>query len=92
MERNRYAIPEQYRPISPWAYIGYTLLFSLPIAGFILLIVFSFNDNNYNRRNYARSYFCWLLLIVIIFVTIIGFLLLTGTAINLSSGRSSCSW
>lgn len=61
-----YKIPEKYRPISAWGYFGYNLLFALPIAGFILLIVFSFDNSNINRRNYARSFFCTLLIIVII--------------------------
>ncbi len=67
-------IPEKYRPISAWGYLGYNLLFALPIAGFILLIVFSFDDSNINRKNYARSYFCALLLVVIILVVVFGIL------------------
>ena len=34
-------IPESYRPISAWGYFGYNLLFSIPIIGFILLLVFA---------------------------------------------------
>lgn len=67
----QFVIPEKYRPISAWGYFGYSLLFWLPIAGFILLIVFSFDNSNINRRNYARSYFCALLLVVIIVVVFI---------------------
>ncbi len=49
-------IPEQYRPISAWGYIGYSLLFCIPIVGFILILVFSFSGSgNINRRNFARS-------------------------------------
>jgi hypothetical protein len=67
----QFAIPEKYRPISAWGYFGYNLLFLIPIAGFILLIVFSFDNSNINRRNYARSYFCGLLLAIIIIVVFI---------------------
>ena len=67
----QFVIPEKYRPISAWGYFGYSLLFWLPIVGFILLIVFSFDNSNINRRNYARSYFCALLLVVIIVVVFI---------------------
>ena len=59
-------IPAKYQPLSAWAYFGYQLLFAIPLVGFILLIVFSFNDDNINRRNYARSYFCSLLIGAII--------------------------
>jgi uncharacterized membrane protein len=64
-------IPSQYKPLGAWAYFGYSLLFSLPLVGFILLIVFSFNDDNINRRNFARSYWCALLVGIIIGVILI---------------------
>ena len=51
-------IPVQYQPLSAWAYFGYKILFSIPIIGLICLIIFSFSDDNINRKNYARSYFC----------------------------------
>lgn len=68
MDKYGYDGPESFRPLSPWAYFGYALLFSLPIAGFIVLIVLSFNDTNINRRNFARSYFISLLLVVVLIV------------------------
>ncbi len=65
-------IPEEYRPISMWGYFGYQLLFSIPIVGFILLIVFSFGGaKNMNVRNFARSYFCWLIIAVIVAIVLI---------------------
>ncbi len=71
-------VPYQYIPLSPWAYIGYELLFSIPIIGFICLLIFSFNNSNINRRNFARSYFC-ILLIVIILAVVMGLL---GVSLN----------
>ena len=64
------SLPPQYRPLSPWAYFGYALLFTLPIVGLVLLIVFSFSDENINRRNFARSYWCALLVAVIVIVIV----------------------
>ena len=50
-------IPEQYEPISMWGYLGYSILFALPIIGVIMILVFSFSkDENINVRNYAKSY------------------------------------
>lgn len=68
-------IPSQYKPLGAWGYVGYSLLFSIPIVGFICLLVFSFNDSNLNRRSYARSYWCALLLafIIAIALVVIGF-------------------
>lgn len=68
-------LPPEYRPISMWGYFGYEILFSIPIVGFILLLVFSFGGTkNVNLRNFAGSYFCLLILVVIfaIVVAIIG--------------------
>ena len=62
-------IPEEYRPISMWGYFGYEILFSIPIVGFILLIVFSVGGTkNMNLRNFARSYFCFLIIALILVV------------------------
>ncbi len=67
MSKNyEYEGSSQFKPISPWGYVGYGLLFSLPVAGLIILIIFSFSKDNINRRNYARSYWCWMLVIIIL--------------------------
>ena len=66
MDRYGYSGDPRFRPLSPWAYFGYSLLFAIPFAGFIILIVLCFNDSNINRRSYARSFFCGLLIIGII--------------------------
>ena len=71
-------IPPEYRPISAWGYFGYNLLFSIPLVGFILLIVFSCGGtSNVNLKNYARSFWCGL---VIALVLILTFVLMGGTA------------
>ena len=59
------SLPPKYRPLSPWAYFGYTLLFAIPLIGFICLIVFSLSDVNINRRNFARSYWCILVIALV---------------------------
>lgn len=68
----------QYKPLSPWAYFGYNILFSLPLVGFILLIVFSFSDDNINRRNYARSFFVGLLFALIIGIIVFAIVAIVG--------------
>lgn len=60
------SISPEYRPLGAWEYFGYSLLFGLPIIGLILLIVFSFSGSNINRRNFARSYFCMLVLLAVV--------------------------
>jgi len=65
-------IPEEYRPIGMWGYFGYEILFSIPIVGFILLIVFSITARNKNLKNFARSYFCFLIIVVVIVAIVVG--------------------
>ena len=60
------------RILGAWEFFLYTVLFSIPVVGLICLIVFSLNNNNLCRRNFARSYWCvYLILLVVILVTII---------------------
>ena len=64
-------LPEQYRPLSPWAYWGLSILFTVPIGGLIFLIIFSFNSGNINRRNFARSYWCSILILLAILLVVV---------------------
>lgn len=74
-------LPEKYRPMGAWKYFGYSILFALPLIGFICLIVFSFNSNNIVRRSYARSFFCGFLVIAIIFAIVLTIVLVAGITI-----------
>jgi hypothetical protein len=75
------SLPENLRPLSPWAYLGYWLLFSMvPCAGIILAFVFAFgNGENVNKRNFARFYLITLAigfiisLFLVILMTTLGF-------------------
>ena len=53
------------RPLSPWAYFGLEILYSIPIIGFIFLLIHAIGGGNINRRNFARSYFCVLIIVLI---------------------------
>ncbi|MBR6704239.1 MAG: hypothetical protein IKI82_02300 [Lachnospiraceae bacterium] len=66
MDKYGYNGPERFRPLSPWAYFGYSLLFAIPVIGLICLIIFSLSDTNINRRSFARSFFCGLVIALII--------------------------
>lgn len=59
-------LPEQYRPLSAWAYFGLQLLYAIPIVGLVFLIVFSFSRGNLNRRSFTRSYWCMYLILLIV--------------------------
>ncbi len=67
MNDNR--IPAEYEPISMWGYFGYELLFGIPFIGFIILLVFAFGGtSNRNLKNFARSKFCYVIIVTIVFV------------------------
>ena len=85
-------IPAQYKPLSPWAYIGYSILFAIPLIGLICLIVFSFNSNNLNRRNYARSYWCAILIALIIVIAVSIIAAATGTTEELINALESITY
>lgn len=62
-------LPEEYRPISMWGYFGYQILFSIPCVGFIALLIFAFGGTkNVNLKNFARSYFCFTIILVVLVV------------------------
>lgn len=75
-------IPEAYKPMSPWAYVGWRLLFMIPVAGFVLLIVMSFAPRNKNLKNFTRSYWCMALLGLIIAIVIVILAFVAGVGIN----------
>ena len=72
-------IPEEYRPLSMWAYFGYSVLYSIPFFGWIFLVVFSLDNSNINRRNFSRSYF----VIFIILAIFLSVTVTTGLAVSL---------
>lgn len=71
-------IPMAYKPLGAWMYFGLSLLFSIPVVGLVFLFIFSFDDSNINRRNYARSYWCSMLVGAGIFVLMMILLLVLG--------------
>ena len=78
-------IPEEYRPISMWGYFGYEILFSIPVIGFIFLIVFAIGAKNVNKKNFARSYFCYTIICFVVFMVILAIVMATGAVESLSN-------
>lgn len=65
---------DENRHITAWGYIGYGILFAIPVIGLICILVFSFSSTYPCRRNYARSY---LIIFIICFIAAV-ILLATG--------------
>lgn len=49
------AFTEDDKPIGTAGYIGFAVLFALPLVGLISVLVFAFGSRNENRRNLARA-------------------------------------
>ena len=75
-------IPEEYQPMSAWGYVGLQILFAVPVVGLIFLLIFTFKKSNLNRRNFARSYWCWLVIWAVIAALIAGIAAATGYTVN----------
>ena len=83
MQNNGAMVPDGYQPITMWGYFGYELLFSIPCVGFILLLVFSFGGTkNKNLQNFARSFFCWIIISVVLTIIIFIIAAISGVAIS----------
>ena len=76
VNNNWNSIPADYKPISAWGYVGYNLLFAIPLVGFILLFVYGFGNGNINVKNYARSFL--LVYLISIILTIVFSVLFAG--------------
>ena len=67
-------IPADHKPISVLGYMGYALLFGLPVVGGIIMIYFAFSRSNINVRNYARASFFGALIGVLVGVAVLTFM------------------
>ena len=68
------SLPEEFKPISMWGYVGYSLLFAIPCIGFIVVLVFAFGGaKNINLRNYARGQLLVIAIAVILWILIFAF-------------------
>lgn len=85
MSKINYNGPDVFKPLSPWTYFGLSILFSLPVVGFIFLIIFSVSDANINRRNFARSYWCIYVIIAVAAVVAVASGVTLGSLENMLS-------
>lgn len=64
-------LPSKYKPLTAWGYFWLTVLYAIPVIGWIFLVVFSFSDGNVNRRSHARSCFCPTVLVILVAIVLI---------------------
>lgn len=79
---NANMLPPEYRPVSIGQFFGYTLLFSVPLIGFIMLLVTAFGSgNSISLKNYAKSMLIWYVIGIAlsVIICVIGFALAAAT-------------
>jgi len=59
-------LPKAYRPLSGWGYFWRAVLFNIPVIGWICLLITAIAGKSRHGRSFARSYFCGLLLAIIV--------------------------
>ena len=67
-------LPSKYKPLTAWGYFWLSVLYAIPVIGWIFLVVFAVSDGNVNRRSHARSYFCptvFVILLAIAFIVLV---------------------
>ena len=77
MEENQITkdnLPEEFRPLGPWTYFWTNILYNIFPIGIIFCVIHAIGAKNINKRNFARSYFCFVIVVAII----IGVILLIG--------------
>ena len=58
-------LPKSYRPISGWGYFWRSVFYAIPVIGWLFVLINALGAKNRNGRNFARSYFCALLIALI---------------------------
>ena len=76
--RNEYSGAPENRPLNAWAYWAWKVVYTIPVIGFIFLIVNTFRSDNINRRSFTRSYWCSVLVGILLFVGLFVAILVQG--------------
>ena len=74
-------LPKSYRPISGWGYFWRAVLYAIPVIGWLFLLINAIGSKNRNGRNFARSYFCALLIAIILGAIVVVLNIVTDNAI-----------
>lgn len=71
-------LPKSYRPISGWGYFWRNVFYNIPVIGWLFLLINAIGSKNRNGRNFARSYFCGLLIAVLVVAILVAVYFLAG--------------
>ena len=72
-------LPKAYRPLSAWSYFWRSVLYAIPVIGWIFLLVHVFACKSRHGRSYARFH---LLVAILAIITVVAVALLGGPALG----------
>lgn len=72
----KYRSPKTY--LGAWAYTLLSILYMIPVAGWVILAIHCFDRSNENRLHFARSIVVKAMLLAIVLVILCGVLLAMG--------------
>ena len=65
-------VPPKYQPIGAWSYFWLNILYTcIPVVGFIFLIIHAIGASKVAVRSYARSFFCGIVLALIVVAVVV---------------------
>ena len=71
-------LPKRYKPLGAWGYFWHSVLYSIPVIGWIALLITAISGKNIVVRSYARSYFVVLLVALIMFAVGVALVIVAG--------------
>ena len=77
-------LPPEFKPIGAWSYFWLGVLYSIPVVGFIFLLVHTFGAKNVNVKSFARSH--WIPVLLYAILTLV--LIILGLIFGLGAYRS----
>ena len=72
-------LPKAYRPLSAWSYFWRSVLYAIPVIGWIFLLVHVFACKSRHGRSYARFH---LLVAILAIIAVVAVALLGGPALG----------
>ena len=61
-------LPKAYRPLSGWNYFWRSVLYSIPVIGWLFLLIHVFACKNRHGRSYARFHLLTVIVAAIVYV------------------------
>ena len=82
-------LPPSLRPLSALDYVGYSILYAIPVIGLIAMISFSVSSSNKNLKNFSRAALIFRVLLIILFVLLIILSLASGDDLSTNSATTA---